>query len=208
MEPLVHITLVVDKSGSMNASKTDVIGGFNAFLEAQRALPGHMTVTLVLFDTGYTTVHNGVPVAQVPDLDARTYQPGGCTALIDAVTRGIIDTERFLSGLPPQEQPVRVLFVVMTDGEENSSRLYDLNDLRTMVAEREGAGNWEFVYIGHALDGFSHGTQASSIGIHQSTTSDSVAESYREVTELTSVVRARVKRDAGLRWKGTRDDTN
>ena len=208
MAASVHITLVVDKSGSMQSQKADVIGGFNAFLEAQRETPGRLTVTLVQFDSTYTLVHDGVPVECVPDLNAKTYQPGGGTALVDAIARGIADTERFIRGLAPQDRPARVVFVVMTDGEDNKSHWYDLEDLRALITHHERGGAWQFMYIGQAFAGLSHREQATSLGIRNASTTDCTSEAYRDVTEVTSVVRARVQRDEALRWRGGDDETN
>jgi len=115
---LTDITLVVDRSGSMEAIRADAEGGVNTFLTDQAAQPGEALVTLVQFDTHYEFVHRGVPVKQVP-----RYQlvPRGGTALLDAVGRAINETGERLSKMAEADRPGLVVFVVMTDGEENSS---------------------------------------------------------------------------------------
>ena len=199
MHPAVHITLVVDKSGSMHKQQSDVIGGFNAFIEAQQAQPGELTITLVLFDTCYKTVLTGVPVEQIPPMTPTTYCPGGNTALIDAMASAILETRIFLRSRSPTTQPTKVLFVVMTDGEENASREFGLSTLRELVADCEHRG-WDFRYLGETLDRFCHESQAHSVGISQCTQTEGWLDAYAEVTEITSVLRTRLARDASLRW--------
>jgi hypothetical protein len=80
-EPLVEILCILDRSGSMESIRDDAVGGFNAFLDAQREVPGQATLTLVLFDHEYLVVHEAVPLEQVPSLSRQTFQPRGQTAL-------------------------------------------------------------------------------------------------------------------------------
>ena len=86
---LTDITLVVDRSGSMESIWNDAEGGVNAFIEEQSKQPGEALLTLVQFDTDYEFVHNGVPIQDVPKYEL---QPRGMTALLDAVGRAINET--------------------------------------------------------------------------------------------------------------------
>ncbi len=45
-----HVTLILDRSGSMTTIRADIVGGFNRLIEDQKQVPGHCTVTLVLFN--------------------------------------------------------------------------------------------------------------------------------------------------------------
>ena len=57
-----HITIILDRTGSMETIRDDTIGGFNAFLAAQKAEPSEATLTLVQFDSQgpYEVIHSFV----------------------------------------------------------------------------------------------------------------------------------------------------
>ena len=113
-----HITVVLDRTGSMQDIRDDVIGGFNGFLAAQQAEPIPATLTLVQFDSQdpYEVLHAARPIAQVPPLTAETYVPRASTPLYDAIGRGILDLEATVARLPEAERPAKVVFVIVTDG--------------------------------------------------------------------------------------------
>ena len=115
---LTDITLVVDRSGSMQDIRSDAEGGVNAFIENQAKEPGEALLTLVQFDTEFEFLHTGVPIKDVPRY---SLVPRGSTALLDAVGRAINETGERISKLAEAERPALVVFVVMTDGLENSS---------------------------------------------------------------------------------------
>ena len=113
-----QITFVLDSSGSMSAIAEDTIGGFNAFLREQRTEPGSATVTLYEFNTNVERRYHGYPIEDAPELDEETYRPGGRTALHDAISTAITDTENQIREQKPPEQPETVIVVVLTDGKE------------------------------------------------------------------------------------------
>jgi ADP-ribose pyrophosphatase YjhB (NUDIX family) len=117
------------------------------------ALPGD-TWTLVCFNTRSTVVLDAIPIADVPNLTPEVYRPLGGTALLDAIA----DAAQVVT--PAADD--RVLCVVQTDGEENSSRRTTLDDVRKLVEERERAGNWTFVFLGAGIDAFASGAHVGS----------------------------------------------
>lgn len=143
-----HITFVLDRSGSMETVKSDTIGGFNAFLDEQKKVAGECTVTLVQFDTLYDVVYNAKPLRDVPHLTTETFQPRGATALLDATGRAINETGAALSALPDGERPARIVFVVLTDGYENSSKEFTADKIKSMLEHQRDVYQWEFVYLG------------------------------------------------------------
>lgn len=157
-----HITVVIDKSGSMNSIKGDTIGGFNQFLADQKALPGEATLTLVLFDTGYEVVTSGRLLPDIEPLTPSTYRPGGGTALLDALGRSINETGAMLAQLPEPERPEKIVFAILTDGEENSSREFSREKVFEMIRHQTEVYKWQFIFLGANQDAIA---EAGKIGI-------------------------------------------
>lgn len=147
--PNSHVYVLLDRSGSMGAVAGDVIGSFNAFLAQQQADGDDAVFTLVQFDTvdPHEVVADAVPVAEMVDLTAATYQPRSGTPLLDAtgelITRARI-RQQTLASVGASEA---VTFVTFTDGLENSSVRYSRDQIRTLVQELTDAG-WTFVFVG------------------------------------------------------------
>ena len=158
---LTDITMVIDRSGSMQSIRTDAEGGINSFIEQQRQEPGETLLTLVQFDTEYEFVHSGVPVKQIP---AFTLVPRGSTALLDAVGRAINETGARLAAMAESQRPALVVFVIVTDGAENSSREFTRDQIRTMVEHQQSAYKWQFTFLAANQDAFAAG---GSMGIAQ-----------------------------------------
>jgi hypothetical protein len=138
-----HITLVVDRSGSMESVREDAQGGINTLLTQQFALPKDLTVTLVEFDDHVDTVARMATAA--PDYQLR---PRGCTRLLDAVGMEIVRTGEDLAAIAEEARPDRVLFVVVTDGMENASAEFTLAQVRKAVEHQRSAYKWQFQFIG------------------------------------------------------------
>jgi len=145
----MHITVVLDRSGSMQSIRDDIIGGMNAFMEQQRAGSNDATVTLVQFDTEdpFETVYSFLPVGQVPTLTDKTFCPRGGTPLLDATGRTIVNLETWLAGQPKDQRPNKMVIVVVTDGQENSSREFSLARVKQLIAEKQEKEQWQFVYL-------------------------------------------------------------
>lgn len=157
---LTDITLVVDRSGSMQDIRTDAEGGVNAFIEEQAGEPGKALLTLVQFDTEYDFVHTGVPLEDVPKY---RLAPRSMTALLDAVGRAINETDDRLSKLDESEKPGLVLFVITTDGLENSSVEFTKSQVREMVKRQQEEHDWHFTFLGANQDAFQ---EAGGLGVH------------------------------------------
>ena len=158
---LTDITMVIDRSGSMESIKSDAEGGINSFIDQQKQEPGEALLTLVQFDTDYEFVHSGVPVKQIP---AFTLVPRGSTALLDAVGRAINETGARLAAMAESQRPALVVFVIVTDGAENSSREFTRDQIRTMVEHQQSAYKWQFTFLAANQDAFAAG---GSMGIAQ-----------------------------------------
>ncbi len=154
MNNLTHITVILDRSGSMQSIKSDIIGGFNTFLKQQKEVPGKATLTLVQFDTGnpYEVVHNYRPLQEIPELNDRTFVPRGGTPLLDCLGRGINDLSEHINKLTNDQKPDKVFFIIITDGQENSSREFKKSDIVKLIDEKKNKDNWEFLFLSADLD--------------------------------------------------------
>lgn len=147
-----HLVMVLDRSGSMASIRADVIGGWNEFLRGQQELPGKATLTQIQFDSQdpFEVVHHFKPLQDVPPLTNETFVPRGGTPLLDALGKAITSTSMDLAAAAPGNRPERVLFVCITDGQENASRQYSKEAVTQMV-ERMKGGGWEFVFLSSDL---------------------------------------------------------
>lgn len=146
---LTDITVVLDRSGSMSSVANDTKGGFDQFVNDQQKASGEANLTLVQFDNQYEFVHRGKPIKDIPPLD---FQPRGSTALLDAIGRAIIETGARLKGTSEHERPSKVVFVIITDGEENSSKEFKRSQINEMIKHQRDIYKWEFVFLGANQD--------------------------------------------------------
>lgn len=154
MSEFTEIVCVVDRSASMGAMKDQAISVFNEFLETQKKQEGKALFTLTMFNTEYELRFSGKDIQDIPALNAETYVPGGMTALLDAVGKTIDEVGERLSKTPDAERPKLVVFVVMTDGQENSSKEYKREKVREMVKRQTDDYSWEFVFLAAGPDAF------------------------------------------------------
>lgn len=166
MNNLTHITVILDRSGSMQAIKSDIIGGFNTFLKEQKEVPTKSTFTLIQFDTvnHYEIVHNFKPISEIPELTDKTFVPRGGTPLLDCLGRGINDLSEQISKLPEDKKPDRIFFVVITDGHENSSTEFHKEDIVKLIDKKKSEDRWEFLFLSADLQAIS---DARHFGINQ-----------------------------------------
>lgn len=157
---LTDITVVLDRSGSMASCRADAEGGLNTFIDKQKKEPGSAIFTLVQFDDKYDFVHRGIPISEVPKC---TLEPRGSTALLDAVGKAIAETGQRLKAMPENQRPGLVVFVIVTDGGENSSVEYRKDQIKQMIALQQNVYKWQFTFLGANQDAFA---EAGSLAIH------------------------------------------
>jgi uncharacterized protein YegL len=179
----ILINVILDKSGSMGPKQADVIGGFKQFIEEQRKAPGRARMIVTQFNTEVTRPTPAMPIEEVLPLTRETYTPGGNTALFDAIaqTVGRADAEK-----RPDE---RVLCLIITDGEENSSRETTLEQVKTIIGEHEARGNWTFAYLGAAPDRWTKDTGMAAASSVAFSAADAGA-SFRLASAATRCLRA------------------
>ena len=167
MSNVTELVFVIDRSGSMSDQATDVIGGFNAMLERQKEDPYPCMVTTVLFSNRIDVVCDRLPLEEVCPMTRTQYCVGGSTALMDAIgstSRHIQNIHRYAR---LEDRSATTIFVIMTDGQENSSQCYNNGQVKRMVREQEEDAGWEFIFIGADMDAFA---AANDVGIRSQRT--------------------------------------
>ena len=150
----MDIVFLLDRSGSMGGIEDDTIGGYNSYIKDQKK--NNVLVTTVLFDDRYEMLTDRLPIKKVDELNRDKYYVRGSTALLDAIGKSInyIDSKK----------SKKALFIITTDGYENSSREYSKDKIKEMIKKHV---NYEFIYIGADIDSYA---EAASIGIERCNT--------------------------------------
>lgn len=213
MQNFTDITVLVDRSGSMQSIKGAMEEGFNAFITQHKETPS-TRLTLVEFDNpGYQSnwshatqagsnldlhvVYTARPISEVPPLQLI---PRGGTPLLDALAKTIEATGVRLREMPAATRPAGVLFVIITDGEENASLQYTRKDVLTRIQHQEGAYQWSFVYLGANQDALH---EAVSMGINPQTAITYAAKPgstlnvWKGMTSNTAAYTASISRGVG-----------
>ncbi|NLZ88043.1 MAG: VWA domain-containing protein [Clostridiales bacterium] len=149
---LTELVFILDKSGSMSGLEADTIGGFNAMLGKQQAEAGECRITTVLFDNTYTLLHDRIDIRAVSAITDREYQVGGSTALLDAMGRTIQKIASVQKHTAEGYRAEKVMFVIITDGEENASRAYSIDMIKTLIERQKTKHGWEFIFLGANID--------------------------------------------------------
>lgn len=200
MKDATHLICIVDRSSSMGVIQGQAVEGYNKFLGEQKAQPSEASLQLVLFDyPGYIEPYKG-KLADAPEMtlvegdkDKVLFQPQGCTALLDAVGKTMNSAGSWLANMSDHERPNKVLCVILTDGQENSSKEFTHQKIAEMVAHQREKYNWEFLFLGANIDSWDIANMlgigqsnavnfvASHKGIRQAyTVSSAVASGYRD----------------------------
>jgi len=147
-----ELVFILDRSGSMGGLESDTIGGFNSMLDKQQKEPGECRITTVLFDDAYEVLHDRIDIKAVSQITNREYFVRGSTSLLDAVGKTIKKIGKVQKNTAEKYRAGKVLFVITTDGMENSSREYTYDKVKTMVENRKKKHNWEFIFLGANID--------------------------------------------------------
>ncbi|MCR5485672.1 MAG: VWA domain-containing protein [Clostridiales bacterium] len=148
---LTELVFILDKSGSMGGLERDTVGGYNSMLEKQREVDGECLITTVLFNNGYELLHDRADIRAVSPITEKEYQVGGSTALIDAVGKTIDKIASAQKHISEDYRAEHVMFVIITDGEENSSREYSSDKVKKTIESKKEEG-WEFIFLGSNID--------------------------------------------------------
>ncbi|MGI6561278.1 MAG: vWA domain-containing protein [Clostridia bacterium] len=196
---LTELVFILDKSGSMSGLESDTIGGYNSMLIKQKAIEGDCRITTVLFNHGYELLHDRIDIKAVSPITENEYTVGGSTALLDAIGFTIEKIGNVQKHTAEDYRAEKVLFVIITDGQENSSREYSIEKIKALIERQKERFGWEFIFLGANMDAVQ---TAGNFGISSDRALDYLADS--EGTTLNfKVMESTI---TTFREKGTVDD--
>ncbi len=149
---LTELVFILDRSGSMSGLEKDTIGGYNSMLEQQRKVDGECVITTVLFDNRYELLHDRIDIRAVQPITEKEYFVGGSTALLDAIGKTIHKIGTAQKNTAEDYRAEKVMFVIITDGEENTSRHYSSMQVKEMIQRQKEKYGWEFIFLGANID--------------------------------------------------------
>lgn len=188
----MELVFILDRSGSMGGLEKDTIGGYNSMLEKQKKEEGEVNVTTVLFDDNYELLHNRIPIQEVKPMTEEEYYVRGMTALLDAIGKTINTVKAQQESLPKKERASKVLFIITTDGMENSSKEFSAEQIKKMIETQRKQYDWEFLFLGANIDAIE---TARTYGIEENKAvnyhSDSIGtqKNYEVLNEAVSEIR-------------------
>ena len=186
----LKIIFVIDESGSMHGTESDVIGGFNSFKKKKKKEDfGKIDVTLYKFNSESTRIFNDLELHKIRPVSSSDYRPSGTTALYDTIGTAINQTDRHINHLKQEYKPDMVMMVVITDGQENASREYSAHTVKQLIAEHEKSEKWQFVYMGADLSNFA---DADKLGIKYKASSQksNLNEKFSKIAKHTTLFRS------------------
>lgn len=141
-DDLVHVKFVLDQSGSMEVMGKEPIQSLNNFIKEQKK-DGDFIFTLCFFNHDVTIVKDSVHSSTLEDFKEEEYNPDGLTALFDAIGKTMCTGK----------ESSKVIFIILSDGCENSSREYSRSMIKKITKEKESKG-WKFIYLGANQDSY------------------------------------------------------
>jgi len=185
----IDIICILDMSGSMSSIIVKAREGFNGFLNEQKQSGNKIKFSLLFFDTSFYMPYKNVNIKKIKELNEDTYYANGGTALYDAVGSSIDNYLEDLSKTPKEKRSDKSLFVILTDGEENSSHVYHKDLIKNMVTMMREEFKSEFIYLGANQDAC---FQAEIMGMDRSNafnyaaTDDGITVAYANISKATS----------------------
>ena len=181
---LTELVFIIDRSGSMSGLEDDTTGGFNAMLREQQDVEGEAVVTTVLFDDRYELLHDRINIQAVAPLTRKDYTVRGSTALLDAIGRTIRKIRKVQRAAREDFRAEKVLFIIITDGQENASRHYTADMIRERIEHQKQKYGWEFIFFGANMDAIA---EAGKIGIAADRARNYSADAYGTQSAYTAM---------------------
>lgn len=177
-----EIICVLDKSGSMQATGSDAVGGFNKFLRDQKLI-GEANLTVVWFSDKFEVGYEG-KLSEMKEITS--WPSGGWTAMYDAIGK----TFNHVGPRFSKESPEKVVMAILTDGLENASSEFTALSISNLVKEHQDKYGWTVIYLAADQDAWA---AAKQIGIAQVNTvsysSNNTRDGFDSYTKLVSSAR-------------------
>lgn len=140
---LTEIVFILDESGSMSGLEKDTVGGFNSFIGRQRNVEGEALVSVVLFSGSSKVLYDRTELSKIETMTEAMYCPEGCTALLDAVGNAVNHIRTIHKYAREEDLPEKTVFVITTDGEENSSREFTYRKVKDLIERQQKDINYK-----------------------------------------------------------------
>ena len=133
----------------MENIKPNIIQGFNEIVQTIKGIEKQFPeqehfISFVSFNGMGTKIHHLVdPASSLEELNTSNYHPNASTPLFDAVGFSVLKQQQFLQG----KTGYNVLVTILTDGEENASKEFNVVSIKSLVEKLQKEG-WTFTYIG------------------------------------------------------------
>lgn len=189
---LTEVVFILDRSGSMSGLEADTIGGFNSMIQKQKKEDGEAYISTVLFDDQTEVLYDRVPVSRVEPMNENQYFVRGCTALLDALGGAIHHIANVHKYAREEDRPEKTLFIITTDGMENSSHIYTYDKVKKMVEKEKSKYGWEFLFLGANIDAIEVAGRfgiGADRAINYECDSEGTALNYQVLSETVSAVR-------------------
>lgn len=189
---LTEVVFILDRSGSMSGLEADTIGGFNSMIQKQKKEEGEAYISTILFDDQSEVLYDRVPVGKVEPMNDSQYYVRGCTALLDAIGGAIHHIANVHKYAREEDRPEKTLFIITTDGMENSSRQYSYNKVKKMVQKEKEKYGWEFLFLGANMDAVEVAGRfgiGADRALNYQCDSQGTALNYKVLSETVSAVR-------------------
>lgn len=156
MNKRTYYQLILDRSGSMSSCIEQTVEGVNNQIHrikevAEKFPEQELFTSLTLFNHDVVQVWNRKTIEELKELSYSDYRPDGTTSLLDAIGFSIKSLQDSI-GKEVAQNLASVVVVIITDGYENSSTTYQLNQINKIIDELEKSGKWTFSYIGTTID--------------------------------------------------------
>ena len=149
---LTELVFILDRSGSMSGLEADTIGGFNSLIAKQKKEEGTALISTVLFDDHAEVLYDRISLDRIESMNDRQYYVRGCTALLDALGGAIHHIGNVHKYAREEDRPEKTIFIITTDGMENSSHRYTYDKVKKMVERQRDRYGWEFLFLGANID--------------------------------------------------------
>jgi uncharacterized protein YegL len=204
---VTEVVFILDRSGSMSNLVSDTIGGYNSMLEKQKRLSGDVLITTILFDDQYEILYENVNLKEVFNITEKEYYVRGSTALLDAMGKTINYIGKKLENIQEDMRPGKVLFVIITDGYENSSREFNYKKIKSMVEHQKSKYSWEFIFLGANIDAIAVADNlgiADDRAVNYCADSKGTLEGYESINYAINSIR--VNKEIDKNWKKNTDE--